>query len=533
MRIALAQIDPIVGDIDGNLALCLKAAEEASAAGADVVLLPELALLGYPPEDLLVKPHFMERSMEAAEEFARKTPCAAVVGYAHRDSEGTFNAAAFCRNGKIELVYRKQLLPNYGVFDEERYFKAGVEDAVVEIAGVRCGITVCEDAWFPEPASRAAQLGARVLLNISASPFHVGKGRSRESMLRDRAASNDMWFAYCNVAGGQDELVFDGRSVIIAPNGGVVARAKAFAEDFLVIDIDPNAEAMPIERLEPIESEVEEMYDALKLGLRDYIRKNGFTDVVIGLSGGIDSALTAVLAADALGAEHVHGVLMPSRYSSEGSVADSLELARLTGIETVTIPIEGPLAAVEQVLSPTFGDLPADVTEENVQARVRGVLLMALSNKFGWLVLATGNKSELSVGYSTLYGDMVGGFAPIKDVFKTKVFELAIWRNTHGMAIPEATIEKPPSAELRPGQVDLDSLPPYEVLDAILVSYVEQDCSARSIIASGQDEETVRRVVRLVDAAEYKRRQGPIGIKITPRAFGKDRRMPITNRFGG
>ncbi len=300
-----------------------------------------------------------------------------------------------------------------------------------------------------------------------------------------------------------------------------------------MVDIDTGAPGSDVLRLEPIESEVEEMYDALKLGLRDYIRKNGFTDVVLGLSGGIDSALTAVLAADALGAAHVHGVLMPSRYSSEGSIADARELARLTGIDTVTIPIEGPFAAVERVLSPAFGDLPEDVTEENVQARVRGVLLMALSNKFGWLVLATGNKSELSVGYSTLYGDMVGGFAPIKDVFKTKVYELARWRNAHGEVIPEATIEKPPSAELRPGQVDQDSLPAYETLDAILVAYVEQDHSAREIIAAGQDEATVRRVIRLVDAAEYKRRQGPIGIKITPKAFGKDRRMPITNRFGG
>ncbi|PKQ37271.1 MAG: NAD+ synthase [Actinobacteria bacterium HGW-Actinobacteria-1] len=533
MRIALAQIDSTVGDIDGNLALCLNAADQAAAAHADILLLPELALLGYPPEDLLAKPHFMERSMEAAETFARLTPCPALVGFAFRDSKGTFNAAAFCRGGVIERLYRKQLLPNYGVFDEERYFEPGLEDVVVEIVGVWCGITVCEDAWFPEPAARVAQSGAQVLLNISASPFHVGKGRSRESMLRDRAASNNLWFAYCNVAGGQDELVFDGRSVVIAPNGGVIARARAFAEDFLVVDIDPGATKMPVTRLEPIESEVEEMYDALRLGLRDYIRKNGFSDVVIGLSGGIDSALTAVLAVDALGAEHVHGVLMPSRFSSEGSVADAEELAELTGIDILTIPIEEPFAAIEQVLAPTFGDLPEDVTEENLQARIRGVLLMALSNKFNWLVLATGNKSELSVGYSTLYGDMVGGFAPIKDVFKTKVYDLARWRNQHGQVIPVATIEKPPSAELRPDQTDQDSLPPYDVLDAILVSYVEQDHSAREIIASGQDEKVVRKVIGLVDAAEYKRRQGPIGIKITPKAFGKDRRMPITNRFGG
>jgi NAD+ synthase (glutamine-hydrolysing) len=533
MRIALAQIDPTVGDIDGNLALCLGAAEEAARAGADLVMLPELALLGYPPEDLLGKPHFVERSMEAAEEFARRTPCTALVGYAHRDAEGIHNAAAFCRDGVIERTYLKQLLPNYGVFDEERYFEPGAEDVVVDIAGLRCGITVCEDAWFPEPVTRAAQLGARVVLNISASPFHIGKGRSRERMLRDRAAANGVWFVYCNVVGGQDELVFDGRSVVIGPLGGVVARAKAFAPDMLIVDIGPGEAEPPALRIEAIEAEVEEMYDALKLGLRDYIRKNGFSDVVLGLSGGIDSALTAVLAADALGPEHVHGVLMPSRYSSEGSIADAHELARLTGIRTLTIPIEGPCAAVEDVLSPTFGDLPEDVTEENLQARVRGVLLMALSNKFGWLVLATGNKSELSVGYSTLYGDMVGGFAPIKDVFKTRVCELARWRNKHAEAIPVATIEKPPSAELRPDQTDQDSLPSYDVLDAILVAYVENDRSAEEIVAEGFDAVMVERVIRMVDAAEYKRRQGPIGIKITPKAFGKDRRMPVTNAFGG
>jgi len=533
MRIALAQIDPTVGDLDGNLALCLRAAKDAAAAGADVVLFPELVLLGYPPEDLLGKPHFVERSMEVATEFARLTPCPAVVGYAHRDADGIHNAAAFCRGAAIETVYLKQLLPNYGVFDEERYFEPGLEDAVVEIAGFVCGITVCEDAWFPEPIARGAQLGARVMLNISASPFHVGKGRSRERMLRDRAAANDMWFVYCNMAGGQDELIFDGRSVVIGPNGGVVARAKAFATDMLIVDINPEETEPTALRIEPIESEVEEMYDALKLGLHDYIRKNGFSDVVLGLSGGIDSALTAVLAADALGPDHVHGVLMPSRYSSEGSIADAMELARLTGIHTLTIPIEEPFAAVERVLSPTFGDLPEDVTEENLQARVRGVLLMALSNKFGWLVLATGNKSELSVGYSTLYGDMVGGFAPIKDVFKTRVYELARWRNTRGTAIPETTIDKPPSAELRPNQIDQDSLPPYEALDAILVAYVENDRSAEEIAALGHDPAVVERVMRMVDAAEYKRRQGPIGIKITPKAFGKDRRMPITNGFGG
>lgn len=533
MRIALAQIDPTVGDIDGNLALCLEATEEAARAGADIVLLPELALLGYPPEDLLAKPHFVERSMDAAVEFARKAACTAVVGYAHRDGDGIHNAAALCRGGVVAHVYLKQLLPNYGVFDEERYFEAGLDDLVVEIAGFACGITVCEDAWFPEPIARASQQGARVVLNISASPFHIGKGRSRERMLRDRAAANGVWFAYCNMVGGQDELVFDGRSVVIGPNGGVVARAKAFATDMLIVDIDPTETEPGALRLEPIESEVEEMYDALELGLHDYIHKNGFSDVVLGLSGGIDSALTAVLAADALGPEHVHGVLMPSRYSSAGSITDAEELARLTGIHTLSIPIEGPLAAMETLLSPTFGELPEDVTEENLQARVRGVTLMALSNKFGWLVLATGNKSELSVGYSTLYGDMVGGFAPIKDVFKTRVYELARWRNTHGTVIPAATIDKPPSAELRPNQTDQDSLPPYEVLDAILVSYVENDRSSEEIVSTGYEPAVVERVIRMVDAAEYKRRQGPIGIKITPKAFGKDRRMPVTNGFGG
>jgi NAD+ synthase (glutamine-hydrolysing) len=366
-----------------------------------------------------------------------------------------------------------------------------------------------------------------VIVNISASPFHAGKGADREDMLRSRARDTGTWLAYCNLVGGQDELVFDGRSVVISPSGDVVARAKAFERDLLVVEVPESS----MGRVEPRLEGDEEVYRALVLGLRDYLGKNGFADAVVGLSGGIDSALTATLAVDALGAEHVHGVLMPSPYSSAGSVTDAEALCANLGIECRTLPIEPAVAALLDTLEPSFGALPPDVTEENVQARVRGTLLMALSNKFGWIVLATGNKSELSVGYSTLYGDMVGGFAPIKDVYKTKVYDLVRWRNRSGEAVPESTVVKPPSAELRAGQLDTDSLPPYDVLDAVLRAYVELDLSVDGIVAQGRDRLVVERVARLVDAAEYKRRQGPMGIKITPKAFGKDRRMPVTNRY--
>ncbi len=533
MRLALGQLDPTVGDLEGNLEAALLLARRAADEGADLLLLPELVLCGYPPEDLIAKPHFVAASERAAEEFAARSPLPAVVGYVRRDAGGTRNAAAYVADGAIRHVYHKRLLPNYGVFDEERYFEPGAADALLQIDDAACALTVCEDVWRPATTERLAGAGARVVLNISASPFHAMKGDERESMLAEQARANGVWIAYCNLVGGQDELVFDGRSVVIAPSGEVVARAAAFAEDLLVVDIDPAAHSAD-GRIEDRLSGMAEVYEALTLGLRDYVRKNGFTDVVLGLSGGVDSALTATIAADALGPGHTHGVLLPSRYSSPGSLADAKELAANLGIATETLPIEGPFSAMLDVLAPVFGDLPEDVTEENLQARVRGTLLMALSNKFGWLVLATGNKSELSVGYSTLYGDMVGGFAPIKDVFKTSVYRLCRWRNERGpVAVPEATLAKPPSAELRPDQTDQDTLPPYDVLDAVLIDYVERDRSTDEIAATGVPADIVARIVRMVDAAEYKRRQGPLGIKISPKAFGKDRRMPVTNRFGG
>ena len=530
MRIALAQIDVTVGDIDGNLELCLDAV--ASAHDADLVLLPELALTGYPPEDLLARADFVERSQEAARRFAGRAARPAVIGFVERDGGGLHNAAAIVDGGAVSAVYHKRMLPNYGVFDEERYFEPGAADVLVTIAGLRCAITICEDIWYAETVERLAASGAQVVLNLSASPFHRGKGGERESMLRARAADSGVWIAYCNLIGGQDELVFDGRSMVIAPGGALVARGESFAPDIVLAEVGEGIAPAPDGVADSPEGPGE-LYRALTLGLGDYCRKNGFSDVVLGLSGGIDSALVAAIAADALGPDRVHGVLMPGPYSSAGSVEDALALAASLGIATHTLPIGGPLDAFLETLTPAAGDLSQTLSEENLQARVRGTLLMALSNANGWLVLATGNKSELSVGYSTLYGDMAGGYAPIKDVLKTNVYELARWRNRAGEVIPHATIEKPPSAELRPDQTDQDSLPPYDVLDAILLGYIEQDMSVEALVTRGHDAATVKRVVRMVDAAEYKRRQAAPGTRVTGKAFGRDRRMPITNAYRG
>ena len=532
MRLALCQANLTVGDYEANIDRVLDGVAAAAASGADLVLVPELALTGYPPEDLLARPAFVERSLEAVRIVAGVAAAPALVGFVDRTSGGIANAAAFVSGGRMRAVHHKRLLPNYGVFDEERYFEAGERDTVFEVAGVRCAATVCEDIWYAETATRLGSADVSVICNLSASPFHSGKGEERERMLAERARQSGAWIAYCNLVGGQDELVFDGRSVVIAPDGTVVARGASFAEDLVVVDIDTQV-GTGFGPIAPMEHGPEEVYRALTLGLGDYIRKNGFTDVAIGLSGGIDSAVVATIAADALGPERVHGVLMPGPYSSEGSVTDALALADSLGIDALTLPIGPAFDAYRHTLAPVFGDAPPDVTEENLQARVRGTLLMALSNRFGWLVLATGNKSELSVGYSTLYGDMVGGFAPIKDVFKTRVYELATWRNARGEVIPRATIDKAPSAELKPDQTDQDSLPPYDVLDGILVGYVEQDLDAGALVSAGHDPATVTRVIRMVDAAEYKRRQGPMGIRVTPKAFGRDRRMPVTNRFRG
>jgi len=535
MRVALAQINPVVGDIAGNTAKVMNAIAAAQSHDAGVTLLPELVLTGYPPEDLLHKEHFVEENLDALEQVSSICGNLVIVGFVDRIGDELFNAAAICGNHRVLQVYHKRRLPNYGVFDEERYFAPGASPGLTELGGTMYATTVCEDIWVPELAEEAGATGAKVLFNISASPFHAGKGAEREAMLAQRARDNGLWLAYCNLVGGQDELVFDGRSVVISPDGEVVARAKAFEEDLVVVDFAPEGRLGASGDLAPAVVGDEGVYSALVLGLGDYVRKNGFTDVVLGLSGGIDSALTAAIAVDALGPEHVHGVLMPSRYSSPGSVTDSLELAFALGIETRELSVEPAFEAYLQTLAPSFEGREPDVAEENLQARVRGTLLMALSNKFGWLTLATGNKSELSVGYSTLYGDMVGGFAPIKDVFKTRVYDLARWRNSRDGApvIPESVITKAPSAELREDQKDQDSLPPYPILDAILTHYVERDDSRDAIVAMGFPAAIVDRVIRMTDAAEYKRRQGAPGIKITPKAFGKDRRMPITNAYRG
>jgi len=535
MRVALAQINPTVGDIQGNVALVLRVLGEAEAQGAGVTLFPELCLTGYPPEDLLFKEHFVEDNLLALEQVSAACGHIALVGFVDKHDRRLYNAVAVCGNNRVLQVHYKRELPNYGVFDERRYFTAGESLGLTELGGSILAPTICEDIWVPGIAREAARAGAQVLLNISASPFHAGKGAEREAMLIERARENSMWLAYCNVVGGQDELVFDGRSMVISPGGEVVARGAAFAEDLVIADFTPGAKLGASADFAPVVEGPEELYRAITLGLADYARKNGFTDVVLGLSGGIDSALTAAIAADALGAEHVHGVMLPSHYSSAGSIEDSVALALALGIDVSEMSIEPAFATLVETLSDSFAGREPDVTEENLQARVRGTLLMALSNKFGWLTLATGNKSELSVGYSTLYGDMVGGFAPLKDVFKTRVYELARWRNEQpgGAVIPRSTIDKAPSAELRPGQCDTDSLPPYPVLDAILLHYVENDECRDAIVKMGFPAEIVDRVIHLTETAEYKRRQGPMGVKITHKAFGKDRRMPVTNRYGG
>jgi NAD+ synthase (glutamine-hydrolysing) len=593
LRLALAQIDAAVGDLAGNTQRITAAMDAAAAAGAQIVCFPELALTGYPPEDLLLKPRFISDNLRALELLARHTAdlpgLTAIAGFVDRDVD-IFNAAAVLRDGCVAGIYHKHFLPNYGVYDEDRYFAAGSSAPCFLIDGVLVGVSICEDIWYPDgPATAQASAGAELLLNLSASPFHVGKQAGRERMLATRAADSGAIVAYVNLVGGQDELIFDGCSTIFDEEGELLARARAFALDLLLADLDVEsvfrtrlhdprrrkergaaeraltpiavsaapahlpAEAHdalpaatqprlgPTGRIEPELPREAEAYQALVLGVRDYVGKNGFQDVVIGLSGGIDSALTATIAVDALGPEHVLGVSMPSRYSSAGSKGDAAALAANLGIHLVTLPIEEMFSAALATLAPTFAAAPgvsasaASLTEENLQARLRGNLLMALSNRYGSLVLTTGNKSEMAVGYATLYGDMAGGFAVLKDVFKTLVYELARWRNTQGErpVIPASTIEKAPSAELRPDQRDEDSLPPYRLLDPILRAYVEEDRDFDQIVALGFAPEVVRRTLALVDHSEYKRRQAPPGIKITTRAFGRDRRLPLTSAYRG
>ena len=568
---AMAQINVVVGDLDGNAARIIEWMDRARSMEADIVTFPELALTGYPPEDLLLKPQFVAENLKILDAVARSaTGLTAIVGFVDRRDD-IYNAAAILSDGRVAGVYHKAYLPNYGVFDEFRYFQVGRLSPLVQVGDSRIGLSICEDIWYPDGpvVDQVMAGGAEVIINISSSPFHAGKRLWRERMLATRAADNIAVVAYNNLVGGQDELVFDGDSLVFDETGQLLARGPQFEEDLIVVDLDldsvfrrrlhdprrrqqevdadaeenvvslslPAVEKKPLRSREPIVllSEDAELYRALVLGTRDYVRKNCFEKVVLGLSGGIDSALTATVAVDALGASNVVGVMMPSGFSSEGSVSDSAALGRNLGIELMTIPISKIMGAYSADLTEVFEACSPDVTEENLQARIRGNILMALSNKFGWLVLSTGNKSEVSAGYCTLYGDMAGGFAVLKDVMKTTVYRLASYCNVAAGRdrIPKEILEKPPSAELRPDQKDTDSLPPYDLLDPVIEAYVEKDHSVEEMLDMGFDEAIVRRVVSLVDLSEYKRRQAAPGVKITPRAFGRDRRMPITNKFRG
>ncbi|HEU4356469.1 MAG TPA: NAD+ synthase [Actinomycetota bacterium] len=538
-RIALGQLSTTVGDLPGNVDRLSEWAFRATEAGADLVCFPELAIAGYPPEDLVLHPEFVQDNLEALEELARRSAggCAVLTGFVDRSDRGVHNAAALLRDGVVRATYHKIKLPNYGVFDERRYFEPGRGSCVVEIGGANLGLSICEDAWGPG-APFDGYTRTNLIVSINGSPYHVGQRSERLDVCAARAHETGAWIVYVNAVGGQDELVFDGCSMVVSPEGELVHRASAFTEDLLVVELQDIrggatwAVATGTER-GPWPDGPEEVYRALALGLRDYVRKNGFHEVVLGLSGGIDSAMVATLAADALGSDAVHALAMPSPYSSPESLEDATEVARRLGIRLDVLPIEETFRAYLTALADLFAGTESGVAEENLQARIRGNLLMALSNKRGGLVLATGNKSEFAVGYSTLYGDMAGGFAPIKDVPKTLVYELARWRNARDgdPPIPQRVIDKPPSAELRPDQKDTDSLPPYDVLDPIVEAYVEDDRSPEDIVADGFDAALVHRVVAMIDRAEYKRRQAAPGIKITPRAFGRDRRMPITNRY--
>lgn len=558
VRVAICQIDLVVGDLDANVERALAAYDEAVAADADVAVFPEMTITGYPPEDLVLKPGFVADNRAALEKFAARTGgCAAVVGFADGDGDAVWNAAAVCAHGRHVGTYHKHHLPNYAVFDEVRTFRAGQEPlGLHRIGGVPFGVTICEDAWIPEgPVRRLAQGGARLVLNINGSPFRVGKDAVRRRVVADRVAESGVPLVYVNLAGAQDELVFDGGSFVMDAHGEVIAAAGRFVEQVLVVDVDTPefepVEAYPVldvsgptrrHRVElrppppaPL-SPVEERRRAIVVGIRDYVRKSGFGDVVVGLSGGIDSSLTAALAVEALGPSHVHGVLMPSRYSSRHSVTDAATLAANLGIETRTIPIEPAHAALTEMLAESFAGRNPDITDQNIQSRLRGTILMALANEFSWLVLTTGNKSETAVGYTTLYGDTAGAFAPLRDVWKTEVYELARHLNDEAgrEIVPDSVLTKAPSAELRPDQRDDQSLPPYDVLDPILVEYVENDRTVAEILTLElADPDTVRRVCRLVDRAEYKRRQSPLGPRLSAKAFGRDRRIPIINHYRG
>lgn len=575
MRIALAQINPTVGDLEGNVSKIIDYLQRAKRVDADLIAFPELAVTGYPPEDLLLKSQFIDDNLQALKRIQESvSDITAIIGFVDRKND-IYNAAALIHNKEIIDVYHKVYLPNYGVFDEYRYFRAGVRYPIYRIGDAWIGINICEDIWYPEGPARIQSLaGAELILNINASPYHIGKGRLREEMLSTRAFDNRVILAYLNTVGGQDELVFDGHSLILDQEGNVIIRGKQFEEDLIIADLNfegimkkrlhtprrrqevMNPEKGTVEKITvsrkklshkekrlPVRPKsgyrafdtMEEVYTALILGTSDYVNKNGFKGVVIGLSGGIDSSLVASIAADALNAQNVNGLFMPSPYTSKGSREDAYALADNLGIRVREVPIDTIMKSYRNALKKDFSGKPSDVTEENLQARIRGNILMAFSNKFGWLVLTTGNKSEMSVGYATLYGDMAGGFAVIKDVPKTMVYQLCRWKNDHAgrVIIPERMFTKEPTAELRPGQKDSDTLPPYSVLDPILKAYIEEDRTFEEILSFGYDVEGSRKVIRMIDSSEYKRRQSPPGIKITQKAFGRDRRFPITNRYRG
>lgn len=531
IRLALAQQDFLVGDVPGNLRKALDSIEQARAAQARVILFPELAITGYPPEDLLLRPGFMRQAHEAVSELvAAVSGIDVVIGHPWMVGGERFNALTWAREGEVLGRYFKHLLPNYAVFDEARYFKAGKAPLVVDVDGCRFGVLICEDAWQPGPAAKAKAAGAQALLIPNASPYRDDKQADRDAFFARRCEDTGLPMVYCNLVGGQDELVFDGRSVLIAGDGRRRAQGPLCAEALLLADFDPaRGDFALADWPAPPREHDAELYEVLLMGLRDYVRKNGFEEVVFGLSGGIDSALTLALAADALGADNVHCVMMPSRFTSQQSLDLALEQAELLGADYRTISIERAFEALLSELAPSFEGVAEDVTEENLQARIRGNIVMALSNKFGWLPLATSNKSELAVGYSTIYGDMCGGFSPLKDALKTRVYDLCRWRNSVSPAIPQAVIDRAPSAELRPDQLDQDSLPPYDILDEVLHRFVDLDWSIHRIVADGYDEAMVRRVAGLVLINEYKRRQGAPGTRITSRGFGRDRRYPITS----
>ncbi|MGH9043273.1 MAG: NAD+ synthase [Acidimicrobiales bacterium] len=559
VRVALGQLDLSVGDLAGNAAQIEASIQAAEGAGADLCVLPELAVTGYPPEDLLMKPRFISDNVEALHSIAATTErCVSVVGFVEPlEGGGLANAAALCVQGSVAATYRKRLLPNYGVFDEERWFLPGTQEPVLyEVGGACVGVSICEDAWLGDgPLAGLGEGGAELIVNINASPFSSGRWSERLEMLRARVRECRCPIVYCNLVGGQDELVFDGGSMVVGTDGAMLGQAKGFQEDLLIVDVPvgskdrrtlalkglsqgggPKVSIAPRVGRAPMGT-VAETYEALVLGTRDYLLKNGFSDAVVALSGGIDSALVATVATDALGASHVHALSMPSRHSSPGSVADALELARRLGIHVEVLPINPVHETLARVLTPVLSGPPAELTDENLQSRTRGLLLMATSNANGWIVLTTGNKSEIATGYFTLYGDSVGGFATIKDIYKTQVYELCRHRNSRPTEplepIPQSILTKPPSAELREGQRDDQSLPPYDVLDPVLIAYVEEDLGRPEMLARGFAPEIVEEVIALVDAAEYKRRQLPPGVRITAKAFGKDRRVPITNRYRG